>query len=77
VKLRKRISWLMRTLQRSLFPKLQDSWSDPLTEKEKRLVSILELLQVVRFVPETFLIRQSVPSGPVEGFDPNSPSVTH
>jgi hypothetical protein len=54
VHLRKRISWLMGTLQRSLFPKFQDSWSDPLTEKEKRLVLILELLQDQRFVPKSF-----------------------
>jgi hypothetical protein len=53
VKLRKRISWLMGTLQRSLFPKLQESWNAPLTEKEKQLVSILELVQVERFVPKS------------------------
>jgi len=51
VKLRKRISWLMGTLQRSLFPKLEESWNGPLTEKEKQLVSILELVQVERFIP--------------------------
>jgi hypothetical protein len=53
VKLRKRISWLMGTLQRSLFPKLEESWNGPLTEKEKQLVSILELVQVERFVPKS------------------------
>ncbi len=53
MKLRKRISWLMGTLQRSLFPKLEESWNGPLTEKEKQLVSILELVQVERFIPKS------------------------
>jgi len=53
VKLRKTISWLMGTLQRSLFPKLEECWNSPLTEKEKRLVSILELAQVERCVPKS------------------------
>ena len=53
MKLRKTISWLMGTLQRSLFPKLEECWNSPLTEKEKRLVSILELAQVERSVPKS------------------------
>ena len=53
MKLRKRISWLMGTLQRTLFPKLEECWNSPLTEKEKQLVSILELVQVERFVPKS------------------------
>ena len=53
MKLRKRISWLMGTLQRNLFPKLEESWNGPLTEKEKQLVSILELVQVERFIPKS------------------------
>ena len=52
MKLRKRISWLMGTLQRTLFPKLEECWKSPLTEKEQQLVSILELVQVERFVPK-------------------------
>ena len=50
MKLRKTISWLMGTLQRSLFPKLEQCWDIALTEKEKQLVSILELARVERFV---------------------------
>jgi hypothetical protein len=53
VKLRKTISWLMGTLQRSLFPRLEECWNSPLTEKEKRFVSILELVQVERYVPKS------------------------
>jgi len=53
VKLRKTISWLMGTLQRSLFPKLEQCWDIALTEKEKQLVSILELVEIERFVPKS------------------------
>ncbi len=53
MKLRKRISWLMGTLQRTLFPKLEEYWNSPLTGKERQLISILELVQVERFVPKS------------------------
>ncbi len=53
MKLRKTISWLMATLQRNLFPKLEESWNGSLTENEKQLVSILELVQLERFVPKS------------------------
>ena len=53
MKLRKTISWLMGTLQRSLFPKLEQCWDIALTEKEKQLVSILELVEVERCVPKS------------------------
>lgn len=51
MKLGKAISWLMGSLQRSLFPNLEECWKAPLTEKEKQLVSILELVEVERYVP--------------------------
>jgi len=50
VKLGKAISWLKGTLQRCLFPHLEDCWDTTLTGKEQQLVSILELVQVERFV---------------------------
>ena len=53
MKLRKRISWLMGTLQRTLFPILEECWETALTDKEQQLVSILELIQVERFVPRS------------------------
>ena len=53
MKLRKTISWLMGTLQRSLFPKLEQCWDIALTEKEKQLVSILELVEIERFIPKS------------------------
>ena len=50
VKLGKAISWLKGTLQRGLFPNLEECWNTTLTDKEQQLVSILELVQVERFV---------------------------
>jgi len=49
MKLREAVSWLMGTLQRHLFPRLEECWERPLTDKEQQLVSILELLQIERF----------------------------
>lgn len=51
MKLKARISWLMGTLQESLFPHLDECLLSPLTEPEKRLVKILELVQIEKFVP--------------------------
>jgi len=50
VKLSKAISWLKGTLQGCLFPDLEECWKTFLTEKEKQLVCILELLHVEEFV---------------------------
>jgi hypothetical protein len=50
MKLRERVSWLMGTLQRQLFPRLEECWERPLTDKEQQLVSILELVQIEKFV---------------------------
>ena len=51
MKLGEAISWIMGTLQRSLFPKLEECWQAPLTEKEQQLVRILELIRIEKFVP--------------------------
>ncbi|MBU1565319.1 MAG: transposase [Proteobacteria bacterium] len=53
MKLRDKISWLMGRVQRSLFPHLNQCLTTPLTEQEERLVSILEILQVERYVSKT------------------------
>jgi hypothetical protein len=50
VKLGRAISWLMGGLQRSLFPHLEECWQAPLTDKEKQLVAILEIIEVERHV---------------------------
>ena len=50
MKLGERISWLMGTLQRHLFPRLEACWEHPLTDQERQLVSILALLQIEKFI---------------------------
>ena len=47
-----KISWLMGTVQKSLFAHLDEYLDVPLTEQEKRLVSILEIVQAEKFVPK-------------------------
>jgi len=42
VRLVKAISWLKGTLQRCLFPDLEDCWNTALTDKERQLVSMVE-----------------------------------
>ena len=53
MKLRETISWLMGTLQRSLFPYLEECSGTPLTEKQKQLIQVLEIVQIERSVPKT------------------------
>ncbi len=50
MKLGESISWLKGTLQHSLLPELEDCWNTELTDREQRLVSMLELVQIERFV---------------------------
>lgn len=49
MKLGERVSWLMGTLQRYLFPRLEECGERPLTGKEQQLASILEVLQIEKF----------------------------
>jgi hypothetical protein len=51
MKLRQGISWLLGNLQRSLFPQLEECWNKALTDKEQQLLSILELIQIEKYVP--------------------------
>ena len=51
MKLKAKVSWLMETVQSSLFPHLDECLPSPLTEPEKRLVKILELVQIEKHVP--------------------------
>ncbi len=50
MKLTDKISWLMGRVQKSLFPHLAECFETPLTEQEKRLISILEIVQVEKYV---------------------------
>jgi hypothetical protein len=57
MKLKEAVSWLTGTLQRNLIPLLEECWERPLTEKERQLVSILELVQIEKFagrLPQRF-----------------------
>jgi len=51
MKLKEKISWLMGRVQKSLFPHLNECLDTLLTEQEQRLVTILEVVQVERYVP--------------------------
>ncbi len=50
MKLTDKISWLMGSVQRSLFPHLDECLETPLTEQKKRLVTVLEIVQVEKHV---------------------------
>lgn len=50
MKLKDKISWLMGRVQKSLFPHLDECFDTPMTEQEQRLVSILEIVQVEKYV---------------------------
>ena len=52
MKLKGKISWLLCRVQRSLFPHLNECFNTPLTKQEQRLVTILEIVQVERYVPK-------------------------
>ncbi|MDO8946705.1 MAG: hypothetical protein Q7U88_06035 [Desulfocapsaceae bacterium] len=52
MKLKEKISWLMGRVQRSLFPHLNECLDTRLTELEQRLVTILEVVQVEKYVPK-------------------------
>lgn len=51
MKLKDKVSWLMKTVQQSLFPYLDEALPTPLTKPEKQLVKILELVQIEKHVP--------------------------
>jgi hypothetical protein len=53
VKLRQAISWLMGNLQGLLFHQLQECWDTPLTQKKRQLVSMLKLIRVEAYVPQS------------------------
>jgi hypothetical protein len=50
MKLREAVTWLPGTLQRNLIPRLDECGERPLTEQERQLVSILELVHIEKFV---------------------------
>ncbi len=57
MKLKENISWLMGRVQKTLFPHLNECFETPLTEQEQRLVTILEIVQVEKYVPKNAATR--------------------
>ncbi len=53
MKLKQRVSWLMGLIQESLLPLLQKCADNPITEQEEKLVSLLEIIEVERYVRRT------------------------
>ena len=53
MKLNEKISWLITRVQRTLFSHLDECLASPLTEQEKSLVMILELVQIEKHVPDS------------------------
>lgn len=53
MKLKEKISWLMGTIQQSLFPHLDECLPYPLTEQEKHLIKVLELVGIEKHVPNS------------------------
>jgi len=50
LKLSERISWLKKIIQENLFPHLRECFDDPLTEKQKDLIMILEVIEIEKYV---------------------------
>ena len=46
-----RISWLKTRIQEDLFPHLRECLDDPLTEKQRDLIMILEVIEIEKYVP--------------------------
>ena len=68
MKLKQAVSWLIGTLQRNLFPGLEECCERPLTQKEQQLVSILEVLQIEKFAgPAAPKVRPEAVGAPSHG----------
>lgn len=48
--IRERLSWLKTRIQEELFPALEESFTGTFTKKQMQLVSILEMLEIERYV---------------------------
>ena len=44
------LSWLKSKVQEDLFPYLQGCFADPMTDKQKRLITILEIVVIENYV---------------------------
>jgi len=48
--LKNRISWIMAQMQVKLFPHLTEVFTNPITEKQERLITILEIIEIESYV---------------------------
>lgn len=48
--LRETISWIKAKIQSDLFPHLKENFTDPITEKQKKLIMILEMVEIEKHV---------------------------
>lgn len=48
--IRSRISWLQNKIQENLFPEVQEELTEPLSGKQKKLISILEIVEIENHV---------------------------
>jgi len=48
--LRETISWIKAKIQSDLFPHLEENFKDSMTEKQKKLIMILEMVEIERYV---------------------------
>ena len=53
MKLKMKISWLLGIVQKSLLPHLNECLNTPLTEREEKLVAILEIVEIEKYVYRT------------------------
>ncbi len=54
MRIKKNISWLVTRVQQALIPFLDECLPSPLTEQEKHLVVILELVQIEKHIPGSY-----------------------
>ncbi len=50
MQVRKTISWLKKKVQAELFPYLEEIFTDPITKKQKQLITTLEIVEVESLV---------------------------
>ncbi len=58
----------MGTIQQSLFPHLEECLPSPLTDQDKRLIKILELIQIEKHTTKTNLTTSRIVQGDKAGF---------
>ena len=50
MKFKETLSWIMTKIQLELFPYLEEVFTDPITKKQKRLIEILEIVEIQSYI---------------------------